>query len=374
MQCLSRIGFIGVDSPLDLQPMIPYIQRLSKQVPSEALCFSLIPDISPSTVDRATRQLEDLITEYVRRGYHYIGLPSEPSLLRASILGEAGGLNNVPIDKRWPDTQFMVQDPGISAINYPDNVYRFGDINTLLDPSLVRYNLTRYIKDAGRAYVVFQGGGDAVSTELTNIVLAALRDLGVTTTAYEVGNPEGTFDQAEIKQAVDSFLDTIPPQPSQSVIIHIVNWLDAEAYTQAALAAGLFSDFGGRVVHYSFANEYNPVETPLPVPLEFGRIPLVGVPSLEAESIGVALLPAEYYSFPYQLSYLDSYLWAATCGETFGINDKQLKFDPQRTRIAYYLADTSIQAGSLTYRINSIYFNPRWWSPNRPVVPAPLAQ
>jgi hypothetical protein len=83
----------------------------------------------------------------------------------------------------------MVQDPGISAVDFPKNIYRFGDINTLLDPSLVQYNLRRYIKDAGRAYVVFQGAGDAVS-----IVLAALRDMGITTTAYET----------DIKYAVDS--------------------------------------------------------------------------------------------------------------------------------------------------------------------------
>lgn len=98
----------------------------------------------------------------------------------------------------------------------------------------------------------FQGAGDAVS-----IVLAALRDMGITTTAYEVGAPNGIFDEADIKHAVDSFLDTIPPRPSQSVIIHIVNWLEGEAYTQATLRSGLFSDFGGRVVHYSFGYEYS---------------------------------------------------------------------------------------------------------------------
>ena len=367
MQCRSRIAYIGVDSPLDLKPMIPYIERLAKQVPSEALCFTLIPDVSPETVDRAVRQLEQLITEYVQEGYNYIGLPSEPSLLRASVLGT--GLNDVPISRRWPNITFMVQDPGISAINVPSNVYRFGDLDNLLDPSLVRYNLTRYIKDAGQAYIVFQGAGDAVSTELTSIVLAALREMNVTTTAYEVGAPNGTFDESEIKQAVDSFLDTIPPKPHQSVIIHIVNWFDGEAYTQAALKAGLFSNFGGRVVHYSFANEYYPIDTPLPVQLELGRIPLEGIPSMEASSIGVPLEPADYYSFPYLLTYLDSYLWAATCGRTDGINDKQLKFDPEGTRISYYLADAFFPADSLSLRVGPSYFNPRWLNPYRPVVP-----
>lgn len=109
----------------------------------------MIPDVSAETVDEVTIQLEDVIREYVRLGYDYIGLPSEPSLLRASILGSATGLNNVPINQRWPNVTFMVQDPGISAVDFPKN------INTLLDPSLVQYNLRRYIKDAGRAYVVF---------------------------------------------------------------------------------------------------------------------------------------------------------------------------------------------------------------------------
>ena len=367
--CSSRIVFIGLDDPLDLRPMVPYLQRLSEQVPAEALDFQFISEVTPQNVDQRVMELEALVNQYVRAGYTHIGLPSEPTLLRPFILGTGGRLNNIPIQRRWPNTQFMVQDPGIVAVNYASNVYRFGDINTLFDPSLISYNLRRYIQGAGEAYVVYQGAGDAVSTELANTAIRALREMGITTSSYEVGGPNNTFNDAAIEDAVRAIREDLPPRPSQSVVIHIVNWLNAEEYTQSAIRGNLLSTFEDRVVHYAFGNEYYPVETALPVRLQIGRIPLEGIPSMEAASLGVPLEPADYYAFPYLLTYLDSYLWAATCGQTDGVNDKQLKFDTLGTRISYFLADVFFPPGSLSIQVGPRYMNPRWWSPSRPVVP-----
>lgn len=95
---------------------------------------------------------------------------------------------------------------------------------------------------------------------------------------------------------------------------------------------------------------------------------------MDAASLGIHLEPGLYYSFPYLLTYLDSYLWAAMCGQTDGINDKQLKFDQVGTRISYYLTDSFFPANSVDRRVGPGYLNPRWFNPYRQVVPPSVAQ
>jgi hypothetical protein len=90
---------------------------------------------------------------------------------------------------------------------------------------------------------------------------------------------------------------------------------------------------------------------------------------MDAASLGIPLEPGLYYSFPYLLTYLDSYLWAAMCGQTDGINDKQLKFDQVGARISYYLADSFFPVNSVDRRVG-----PRWFNPYRQVVPPSAAQ
>ena len=362
MTCRSRIVFIGTDDPLDLSPMIPYIQRLARQIPSERLIFRIVPETT--TVD----DLEAAVREYVQQGYTHIGIPTEADLIEGFLTGEGGSLRGVSVDRRWPQTTFMVQDYGLPNTNY-DNVYIFTDINSLAHDSLIKYNLTRFTTNPGRAYVVYQGAGDSVSSNLVNVARRALGELGIQADFYEVGGPNGTFDDTALRDAVNDISLSLPPRPAKSSIIHIVNWFDAEAYTQAAIRAGLFSTFDGGVVHSTFENEYYPIRTPLPVDLQIGRIPVLGIPSMNAASLGIPLDPGPYYSFPYLLTYLDSYLWAATCGRTAGINDKQLKFDRTGTRISYNLADYYIPANTLQIRVGPLYFNPRWFSESRSVVP-----
>jgi len=367
--CHSKIVFIGLDEMFSLPPMIPYIQRLHEEVPSSALDFELFPITTPQTLDQNVNALEKLVTKYYRQGYRYIGLPTQATLLRPFILGTGGNLDNIPIDRRWPDVYFMVQDLTITAAEYPNNVYRFFDINTLLDRRLLMKNIENFVHGTGRAYVIYQGGGDASSTETTNAMLATLLDMGMTTNAFEIGLPDNQFDDSMLDEAVEFIQRTVPPPPAQSVIIHIVNPLLSEAYTQAGLDAGLFSSFGNRAVHYSYAFGYWPAETTIPVELLMGLIPVEGIPSMEAASIGIPLMPEEYYSFPYLLTFLDAYLWAATCQKTDGINDKQLKFDSTQTRISYYIANFKVDPNSIQIRMGPLYFNPRWFHPENPVVP-----
>lgn len=357
----SRIVYIGTDDPLDLSPMIPYIERLAQQVPSDVLTFKVVPETI--TVD----ELESLVNDYIAEGYNYIGLPTKTELISQFLTG------GVPVAQRWPDTLFMIQDYGIAHTDF-DNVYTFADTNSLVDDSLIKYNLTRSTRNAGRVYIISQGNGEPVSTDLTEQALNALAEMGIQAEVYEVGmpytdGPEGQFDETAMKNAANDISMSIPPRPANSTIIHIVHWFDAENYTRAAIEAGLFSDFDGRLSHYTFQNEYYPTNTPLPVDLQIGRIPVMGIPSMDAESIGIPLDPSSYYSFPYLLSYLDSYLWAATGGRTDGINDKQLKFDRTGTRISYFLADYYIPKGTLKIRSGPLYFNPRWFNEDRQVVP-----
>lgn len=367
MECKSRIVYIGTDNPLDLSPMIPYIERLAQQVPAEALTFNVIPETT--TVD----ELESMVRDYVAQGYNYVGMPTKADLIEQFLTGNGGSLGGIPVTERWPNTLFMVQDYSLGDTDY-DNVFDFTDINSLTDDSLMKYNLTRSTKNAGRVYVVYQGNGEPITTNLANQAREDFREMGIQADFYEVGAPwtgqvEGNFDEVAMRNAANDISMSIPPHPADSTIIHIVRWFDAEKYTQEAIQAGLFSDFDNRVSHYSFQNEYYPIKTPLPVDLQIGRIPVIGVPSMEAHSIGVPLEPGAYYSFPYLLSYLDSYLWAANCGRTNGINDKQLKFDRTGTRISYFLADYYIPKGTLEIRSGPLYFNPRWFNEDRPVVP-----
>lgn len=367
--CESKILFIGIDNPFYLPPMIPYIERLSQIIPSDALDFELIPVISPEFVDLEVDKLEKLVTQYYQRGYRYIGLPDQSTLIRPFLLGTGGSLNNIPIDRRWPDVNFMVQGPTIGAVDLMYNVYRFYDINTLENRNLLRFNIDQFVKNTGRAYVIFQGAGDAYSSVLTNIITEVALGMGLTTDIFEVGTPDNDFDMEALEEVVDFIKETAPPPPAQSVIIIAVNGLLSEKFTQAGIESGLFSDFNGRVVHYNYGFDYEPEDTLLPVPLYYGRIPVEGIPSLEAASIGIPINPEEYYEFPYLLTYLDAYLWAATCGRTDGINDKQLKFDKSGTRIAYYLADYHIPPNSLIMQLGPYYFNPRWFDSEASVVP-----
>lgn len=127
-----------------------------------------------------------------------------------------------------------------------------------------------------------------------------------------------------------------------------------------------------QVVHSSFLNEYYPVGISLPVRFEIGKIPVEGIPSEQAAAIGMPLNPQEYYALPYFLSYLDAYLWAATCGNTSGINDKQLRFDSNNVRIAYYLSNLSIPPNTFTVESGPFSLNPRWFNENARVVPEGL--
>jgi hypothetical protein len=379
--CRSKIVFIGLDDPFYLPPIIPYIEKLHEKMVAEndgsrgALDFVLFPVTTPETVNQHVHELEELVKNYYRRGYRYIGLPSQSTLLRPFLLGTGGDLNNIPVDRRWPDVYFMIQDPIIAAADYPDNVYRFFDVNTLLDERLAQQTIDNFVNPPGRVYVIYEGAGDAYSTELANMMIASLLDMGMKTNAFVVGkrgstiNDNNYFDNETLDDAVDFIKETIPPPPARSVIIHIINPIFSEEYTQTGLAVGLFSDFNESAIHYSYAYGYWPEKTTIPVPLEFGKVPVIGIPSLEAASLGIPLKPSEYYSFPFLLTYLDAYLWAATCQKTDGINDKQLRFDETQTRISYYLANFQIPPNSIRIRMGPLYFNPRWFNPEAPVIP-----
>lgn len=353
MSCRSRIVYIGIDSPADLPPMIPYLQNLAQMYPVEALKFEIIsPDISLD-------QLNGLISRYVNQGYNYIGLPSDARLLDEFITSKGG--------RRWPNVNFMVQYYGIPYESAP-NVHFFTDVNTLSDESLVQRNLTQFTQGAGGVYVLYQGKGEPVSTRLANEARTALDDLGVQAIFYEIGAPGNQIDESAIEKAAEDISLSLPPRPSHSTVIHIINWPNSEKYTQAALKAGIFDLNRDWVTHASFQNEYYPEKTPLPVPLELGTIPVRGVPSQEAANIGMPLDLPQYYSFPYFLSYLDSYMWASHCGQTEGINDKQLKFDRDQTRITYWLANLSVAANQLILSVGPLKFNPRWFNEDARVV------
>lgn len=354
MSCGSRIVYIGIDSPLDLPPMIPYLLRLAQIYPSDAIKFELI------STDATLKELTDVITKYVQDGYNYIGLPSDARLIDEFF---ASGLA-----RRWPKVEFMIQYYG-QPMDSPTNVHFFTDVNTLSDPSLIQHNLTQFTEGAGEVYVIYQGAGEPVSTRLAEEARQALETLGVQAIFYEIGAPMNQIDDILLKEAVDDISLSLPPRPSRSTVIHIINWNNAEVYTQAALRAGLFTIHPEILTHASFQNEYYPVDTTLPVPLQLGTIPLRGLPSEDAARIGMPLDPPQYYSFPYFLSYLDSYMWASHCGETDGINDKQLKFDRYRTRICYFLANLSIPANRLVVTAGPAKFNPRWFNENLRVVP-----
>lgn len=355
MLCQSRIVFIGVDTSRGLPPLIPILKNLHQEVPSKELAFELV------SLNVTVNELETLVSEYIDAGFNYIGLPSAPAILENFLNGK--GLNGRPIDKRWPDTQFMVEYYGYIDVGYP-NVYSFVDVNTLDEESLIQYNLTEFAQNAGSIYVIYQGKGDKVSQDLAEIAELALADLGLGAEFFEVG-----LSEEAISEVVNEISMNLPPPPAQSAIIHIVNWFDAEEYTHAALNTGLFDFPEDQVVHSSFLNEYYPVDTPLPVRLEIGKIPVRGVPSDEAAAIGLPLDPQEYYSLPYFLSYMDAYMWAATCGTTSGINDKQLRFDRDNVRIAYYLAHLHIPANTLVVETGPFSLNPRWFNEDARVVP-----
>jgi hypothetical protein len=363
--CQSKIAYIGTDSPLDLQPMIPYIRDLSLQVPSAELRFEIIPVSKPDTIVEISNRVESLISKYVSQGFEYIGLPTDVNLLNIILTGEGG---NIPINQRWPNTFFMVQDYLPTGLYY-SNVHTFTDINTLMNESLIKYNLTSTVKNSGQVYVIYQNEGSDIGIELMEIARKALNELRIQAKFYEVNAPNNIFNVNEIRNIVNDIWDTVPPEPAQSAIIHIIDWFDSENYILAGLRANLFTSFEDRLVHSSFANEFYPTNTTIPVRLNIGRIPVIGLPSLNASSIGLPLLPSEYYSFPYLISYLDSYLWAATCKRTNGINDKELRFDSTNMRISYFLADQFILENTIHVYSGPFYFNPRWFDELAPVVP-----
>lgn len=322
--------------------------------PPQALEFDLI---SP---EASLHELVDLISHYVDRGYTYIGLPSNARLMTEFFQSD--------LSQRWPEVNFMVQYYGVPGESL-SNVHFFTDVNTLADESLVQHNLTQFTRGAGQVYVIYQGAGEPVSTRLAQEARQALDDLGVQAIFYEIGAPGNQIDQQALKAAVDDISLSLPPRPSHSTVIHVINWNNAEVYTQAALKTGLFDLHRDWLTHASFQNEYYPVETTLPVKLELGTIPIRGVPSEEATEIGMPLDLPQYFSFPYLMSYLDSYMWASHCQETEGINDKQLRFDRDQTRITYFLANLTVQPNRLIITVGPLKLNPRWFNQDARVVP-----
>jgi hypothetical protein len=362
MSCESRIVFLGYDNPFGLADAIPYLKNLSEYIPSEALNFELIPN------DLSVEELEDIVTEYVDAGYNYIGLPANSALAQSFIMGD--NLDG-PVDRRWPDVEFTLPYDIFIDRMYP-NVHVFTDVNTILDESLVQYNLIDFTKNAGRVYVIYQGGNDPLTSWMADYAQSALDNLGVMADFYEVGSSTGGFNQNTLdKVAKDISLD-LPPEPAKSAVIHIINRTFADEYTQRAIEAGIFDLAHQRVTHSSFLNEYFPINVTLPVPLQLGRLPLRGIPSSEATAIGLPLNPVEYYSLDFLFEPFDEYVWAATCGKTDGFNDKQLQFDQENVRIAYYLADTTVIPNLTDIEIGPLVFNPRWFDPSSQVVPKEL--
>jgi len=354
MSCSSRIVYLGYAGFQNLEPAIPLLENLSEFVPSAELSFELIPR------DTSVEELNAVVQGYVDAGYNYIGLPDDPPLLRQFL---NSGLST------WPNTQFLIMYYEFIDRLY-QNVHIFYDMNTLQEDSFIQHNLTYMIESAGMIYVIYEGADDPITLWQKDLAEKALADLGVTARFYEVGSSgQEKFSPENMERAVRDISMSLPPEPSNSAIIHIINWFDAEEYTQLALEKGLFDFPESRVSHSSFLSNYYPIQTSLPVTLYIGKIPVGGIPSAQSTAIGMPLAPSEYYKYTFILPYLDSYMWAATCGETFGINDKQLIFDDQNVRITYYLADFTIPPGELGPVIGPLLFNPRWFDQDAPVVP-----
>ena len=341
---MSDILFIGIKPGGSLEHMEKYINRLAGEITPTYIYLDKDQDLTTKVME-----LESIVKEAVRRGYKYIGLPSDATVLRGFLSGMTEGLNG-SVGYRWPGVEFMVQSAQGQS-RYP-NVHGFKDTSTAEDSDSI---LTQMARPGGHIHIIHQDTGTAAS--LTNSLVRKLKSRGIPTTLHGVSN-NGKIDTDLIKQAV-GLIEGTSPTDARSVIAHVINSADSEEYTKAALEGGLFDELSVPVIHYTYGNEYRPSRS-VPVDMHYGRIPLIGVPSEWSRSIGIPINPREYYSFPYALSYLDSYLWAATKGRTSGINDKQLVFDENNTRLAYYIADVVIPRGTTKVVTGPKSINPAW--------------
>jgi hypothetical protein len=350
------------------------ILKVKETYPSKTLKYEYIPRATDETLNVAVNKLEETVAKWYCKGYRYINLPNQTLLTQNWALGTAGDLGGVGASIRWPEATFVVENSGFPLLGSAgtDNIFRLTDVPTTNDPSLLVFNINSRIQGAGQVFFVFESN-DPTAVDIKDNYKAALTAAipGLVFNELPVTFDGTNFDQAALNAAA-AFIDATAPAGDVSVIAHDPNGLHITEYRNQALAAGLFSDFGGRATAFgaNFAPSVDSGTVPVDIPT--GLNPVTAVPSDYLASLG---LPLEMQAFQtvilvsYLVDYLEAYVWMATCGKTEGILDKNLKFDSNRSRIAYWLAEQVVPADTLTAITTGFVQNGRWVNQNSPATP-----
>ena len=390
-KCCPKVAFIGLDTKADLGSAIPYIDAAREFYPVEKLVYDFVP-VTPAKTDNqsfqnfvntvlapAIKQLSDKVDRYVKHGFQYIGLPALSRLLGPFIRGHAidpdtsdivsiPGFVDVPLSEKYPHVFFMVANLSTSAICGAQNVYRFTDVRTSNDETIVLGNFTAFgiTPDASSVVIYVYQSNDPAATQIFESQKAILEAVGITVVPYKF-----TIDANGTVSSLVVAAQVINDAVNNADISNIVVALSANgiADTQNAFSRALNGQLGpdffvtsNKVVYYG-AN-FGVVDVPLNADLNSGLGVNEFIPTKFQACLGLPISEPCYFTFTafIQLDYLEAYVWAATCRKSDGVLGFELKFDDCHTKISEFLSQTITPAGAvLPAAPTTLQFNGRFW-------------
>jgi hypothetical protein len=354
--CNEKIAFISLHGFGQDEMEAPLLQLKSQTWPAKSLQFQYTTN-DGSDMAALVNEVEARVTALEASGVKRIALPSYSRFLVPFIHGtgpDSGSLGGVNLKTRHPNSVFVTINNATDAVDDPvaaSNVFRFLDVpsfNALSDLALSS------VLGTGGSVLVLYEAGDAVAESVRDGYLAQASLLGApASTVALTFDGDYDADQAAAKAAVDAL-------PSGSVVVHVPNGVNGEAYTLSGLAGGIFvaASVTGPISH--LAGNYYPVITTIPVPLAVGYS-LVDRPSLLTERLGFAVDYDAWLADPRTKQYIEAYGWLAKCGRFDGVFDHLLQFDAGGTKINFEYEQLVIPAGSLTLTaVGRPIENPRW--------------
>ncbi len=144
----------------DFGSIYPLLLKVKETYPSRSLKYEYIQAATDATLDQAVTNLEKVVKKWYCKGYRYINLPNQTLLSQNWALGTAGGLGGVTAAVRFPEATFLIENAGFPLLGTPgtDNIYRFTDINTSEDQSLLVGDLKTLTTAGGIVFYIYQIG------------------------------------------------------------------------------------------------------------------------------------------------------------------------------------------------------------------------
>lgn len=395
-KCCVKVAFIGLITSVDLSSAVPYIDEARKVYPVKDLVYDYVAvtPVPPSPDDPnynadfaiwlntilspAILQLDSKVQSFVNCEFQYIGLPGLSRLVGPYINGFATDANGndfpipgftpINISKRYPKTFFLESNIGTDAVCNASNVYRFSDVNTGNDESLILGNFLSFGLGANLSSLVIfvYQSDDAFATQFYTLLQGVVTGAGIPNTTFGYTVTAGVANAGAIALAGAAINAAVLNGALTNVTICLIPsglTENQDALATAMNLDSLFLNTSSKLTYYG-AN-FGPVNVAVNlVPINGGLAAAGALPTKFQSGLGLPTDWPTYFTNTLQinLAFLMSYVWAATCRTSDNGLGQELKFDTCNTIINQFLSATIYPPGSfIPAPPKTLQFNGRFW-------------